>query len=326
MDYGVGHGISGGIYAVFGGLRAVAISDSINGLGLLIGGLLIPVLGLAALGDGNIFAGWGTIVRDIPKKQLDPLGAEGDNIPFGTLFTGMLLLNIYYWCTNQSIVQRTFGAKSLKEGQKGILIATCLKLAGPIYLVLPGIIALQMFGPELRSKTWLTASLVAEVLPPALVGFFGAVIFGAILSSFNSVLHSSSTLFGLDIYRGMIKPEATDEETVRVGKRFGIIMALVAMSLAPFIGKAESLFTLMKMLAIANVPILAIIYGYTNDQRFDKSCQNFAIYWYHSLRFGELRIREFHWSALASRSSHHFRDYLLAHVDPEQGLSAEKVS
>jgi len=252
-------GISGGIYAVFGGLRAVAISDSINGLGLLIGGLLIPVLGLAALGDGNIFAGWGTIVRDIPQ-QLDPLGAEGDNIPFSTLFTGMLLLNIYYWCTNQSIVQRTFGAKSLKEGQKGIIIAACLKLAGPIYLVLPGIIALQMFGPELEKQDLAYPSLVAEVLPPALVGFFGAVIFGAILSSFNSVLHSSSTLFGLDIYRGMIKPEATDEETVRVGKRFGIIMALVAMSLAPFIGKAESLFTLMKMLAaVTNVPILAII-------------------------------------------------------------------
>ena len=172
----------------------------------------------------------------------------------------MLLLNVYYWCTNQSIVQRTFGAKSLKEGQKGILIAACLKLAGPIYLVLPGIIALQMFGPELEKQDLAYPSLVAEVLPPTLVGFFGAVIFGAILSSFNSVLHSSSTLFGLDIYRGMIKPEATDEETVRVGKRFGIIMALVAMSLAPFIGKAESLFTLMKMLAaVTNVPILAII-------------------------------------------------------------------
>ncbi len=252
-------GVAGGIYAVFGGLRAVAISDSINGLGLLLGGLLIPVLGLVALGDGSIIAGWGTIVENIPQ-QLDPIGAEDDNIPFSTLFTGMVLLNVYYWCTNQSIVQRTFGAKSLKEGQKGILIAAFLKLAGPFYLVLPGIIALQMFGPNLAKQDLAYPSLVAEVLPPAFVGFFGAVIFGAILSSFNSVLHSASTLFGLDIYRGMINPDATDEDTVRVGKRFGIVMALVAMSLAPFIGKAESLFTLMKQLAaVTNVPILAII-------------------------------------------------------------------
>ncbi len=252
-------GIAGGIYAVFGGLRAVAISDSINGLGLLIGGLLIPIMGLVALGDGSILAGWGTIVENIPEK-LDPIGKPGENIPFSTLFTGMVLINVYYWCTNQSIVQRTFGAKSMKEGQKGILIASFLKLAGPFYLVLPGIIAYQMFGPNLAKQDMAYPELVAAVLPPALVGFFGAVIFGAILSSFNSILHSSSTLFGLDIYRGMIKPEATDEETVKVGKRFGIIMGLIAMSLAPFIGKAEGLFDLMKKLAaVTNVPILAII-------------------------------------------------------------------
>lgn len=252
-------GIAGGIYAIFGGLRAVAISDSINGIGLLVGGLLVPVLGLAALGDGSILAGWGSIVENIPEK-LDPIGKAGENIPFSTLFTGMVLINVYYWCTNQSIVQRTFGAKSLKEGQKGILIAACLKLAGPFYLVLPGIIAYQMFGPDLAKQDMAYPSLVAAVLPTALVGFFGAVIFGAILSSFNSILHSSATLFGLDIYRGMMRPNATDEETVRMGKRFGIILALIAMSLAPFIGKAEGLFDLMKKLAaVTNVPILAII-------------------------------------------------------------------
>ena len=186
-------GISGGIYAIFGGLRAVAISDSINGLGLLVGGLLVPVLGLVALGGGSMLAGWDVIVENIPEK-LDPIGKPGENIPFSTLFTGMIVINVYYWCTNQSIVQRTFGAKSLKEGQKGILIAACLKLAGPFYLVLPGIIAFQMFGPDLTDKDMAYPSLVTAVLPSYLVGFFGAVIFGAILSSFNSGLHSLSLI------------------------------------------------------------------------------------------------------------------------------------
>jgi SSS family solute:Na+ symporter len=253
-------GISGGIYAIFGGLRAVAISDSINGLGLLIGGLLIPVLGLVALGDGSMLAGWSVIVENIPEK-LDPIGKPGENIPFSTLFTGMIVINVYYWCTNQSIVQRSFGAKSLKEGQKGILIAACLKLAGPFYLVLPGIIAFQMFGPDLADKDMAYPRLVTEVLPSYLVGFFGAVIFGAILSSFNSGLHSCSTLFGLDIYRGMMRPNATDEQTVKAGKYFGFVLALVAMSLAPLIGRADGLFDLMKKLAaVTNVPILAIIF------------------------------------------------------------------
>lgn len=253
-------GIAGGIYAIFGGLKAVAISDSINGIGLMIGGLLIPILGLAALGDGNVFSGVSTIVNNIPEK-LDPVGKEGENIPLSTLFTGMILINVYYWCTNQSIVQRTFGAKSLKEGQKGILIAACLKLAGPFYLVLPGIIAFQMFGPDLAKQDMAYPMLVSKVLPPALVGFFGAVIFGAILSSFNSGLHSCSTLYGLDIYRGIMRPDASDEETVRAGKRFGLILAIIAMALAPLIGGAEGLFDLMKKLAaVTNVPILAIIF------------------------------------------------------------------
>ncbi|MBT6769454.1 MAG: solute:sodium symporter family transporter, partial [Opitutales bacterium] len=91
--------------------------------------------------------------------------------------------------------------------------------------------------------------------------FFGAVIFGAILSSFNSGLHSCSTLFGLDIYRGMMRPDATDEQTVKAGKYFGFVLAVVAMSLAPLIGRADGLFDLMKKLAaVTNVPILAIIF------------------------------------------------------------------
>ena len=117
-----------------------------------------------------------------------------------------------------------------------------------------------MFGPDLERQDLAYPRLVAEVLPKPLVGFFGAVIFGAILSSFNSVLHSASTLFGLDIYRAWINTKATDEETVRVGKTFGIGLALVAMSLAPFIGKAPGMFDLMKRLAaVTDIPILAVV-------------------------------------------------------------------
>ena len=119
-------GVVGGIYAVFGGLRAVAISDSLNGIGLLIAGLIVPCLGLLALGDGDVFAGLNRLGSDHPEK-MNPIGDKTSDLPAATLFTGVALLHLYYWCTNQFIVQRTFGARSLQQGQKGVLFAAAMK-------------------------------------------------------------------------------------------------------------------------------------------------------------------------------------------------------
>jgi solute:Na+ symporter, SSS family len=253
-------GVVGALYAILGGLEAVAISDTLNGAGLLFGGLLIPFLGILALGDGSFFGGIDRLV-DNQRPMLDPIGDSQSNIPFSVLFTGMLVLNLFYWCTNQFIIQRTFGAKSLKEGQKGVLGAAVLKLLGPLYLVLPGVIALELFGPELQNGDLAYPMLVNRVLPPALVGLFSAVMFGAILSSFNSCLHSATTLFGLDIYKNIIKRDATDRQAVKAGKIFGTILAIFAMCVAPFIIRApEGLFTLMKKIgATFNVPIFALV-------------------------------------------------------------------
>lgn len=253
-------GLAGAIYALFGGLKAVALSDSLNGIGLLAGGLLIPFLGIYALGEGSWAEGWQRLVEN-QRPRFEPLGAPDSSIPMSTLFTGMLLLNMYYWCMNQTIVQRTFGARSLAAGQQGLIATGLLKLLGPLYLVLPGIIALELFGPELAEGDLAYPSLVTAVLPPALVGFFGAVLFGAILSSYNSALHSAATLFGLDIYRGAWRPEASDREAVRAGRWFGAGLALAAMLGAPWIANApDGLYLLMRQLAaIFNIPLLAVI-------------------------------------------------------------------
>ncbi len=261
-------GVVGSLYAIFGGLKAVAISDTFNGIGLLIGGLLIPVLGLIVLGNelgggGGFGAGISYLMENHPER-LSPIGKEGENIPFSTLFTGMLLITTYYWCTNQAIVQRTFASKSLAEGQKGVLFAAGMKLLGPLYLVLPGIIAWHMFGDTIKPDDSYGA-LVDKVLPAPLVGFFAAVIFGAILSSFNSSLNSAATLFSIDIYKGWSKKEATDEQMVKAGKLFGIVVAVGAIGLAPMIEVLnekgfDGLFDLMKNLAaLYNIPLLAVV-------------------------------------------------------------------
>lgn len=254
-----GIGIIGSIYAVFGGLKAVAVSDSINAIGLLIGGVLIPIFGLMAIGGGSVFSGIDTLISANPER-FDSTGNPGQEVPFATIFTGMMLVQLFYWGTNQQIIQRALGAKNLVEGQKGLLLAAFLKILGPIILVLPGMIAYHYFDNGLASSDLAYPELVRAVLPKPLVGFFAAVLFGAILSSFNSVLNSSVTLFGIDIYKQHINKDAPENVIVKYGKIFGVCLALAAMFIAPLIADAGSLFNyLQKINGIYSIPIFTII-------------------------------------------------------------------
>jgi len=254
-----GIGIIGSIYAVFGGLKAVAVSDSINAIGLIVGGILIPVFGLMAIGDGSVMAGLDTLMATNPER-FDSTGEAGQEVPFSTIFTGMMLVQLFYWGTNQQIIQRALAAKNLAEGQKGLLLASFLKILGPLILVLPGMIAYHYFDGGLASSDLAYPELVRAVLPKPLIGFFAAVLFGAILSSFNSVLNSSVTLFGIDIYKQHINKEAPEKTVVRYGKIFGVCLALAAMFIAPMIANAGSLFNyLQEINGIYSIPILTII-------------------------------------------------------------------
>lgn len=255
-----GIGIVGSIYAIFGGLKAVAVSDLINAIGLLVGGLMIPFFGLMAIGDGSVSEGVSTLINANPEK-FNAIGGSDSSIPFATIFTGMMLVQLFYWGTNQAIIQRALGAKNLKEGQKGLLLASFIKILGPLIVVLPGIIAFHMFGTTLENPDEAYPMLVTKVLPSYLVGFFAAVLFGAILSSFNSALNSSVTLFGIDIYQSYIKKNATETQVVWAGKKFGIVLAVVSMCIAPLLVYAsDGLFGyLQEANGIYSIPILTII-------------------------------------------------------------------
>ncbi len=302
-------GVVGGIYAIYGGLKAIAVSDTINGVGLLIGGMCIPVYGLIHLGDGSFMEGCSRLVSDAPER-LNPIGASGSNIPWTTLLTGMVLLQLYYWCTNQAIVQRTLGARSLGDGQKGILLAAALKLIGPLYLVLPGVLAWHIFGDALlNSSDQAYPMLVNKVLPVWLTGFFAAVIFGAILSSFNSGLNSAATLFSVDLYKGWLRPSASEEDQVRIGKRFGTIIAIGSIVGAPLISFASGgLFDLMKNLAtLYNIPLLAVIVVGMVSRRVPRGGAYAAIIvgmlfygWFGLVKHNVLFGMPIHWLHLAS--------------------------
>ena len=253
-------GIVGSIYAIFGGLRSVAVSDTLNGVGLLVGGVMIAWLGLDLVGgdDGGPLAGFAKL-REAHPEKFNSLGTAEQDVPFSTLFTGVLLLNLFYWTTNQQIIQRTFGASSLAEGQKGVLYAGVLKVLAPLILVLPGVIAFHLYADRGIANDQAYGTLVNEVLPKPLVGFFAAVLVGAILSSFNSALNSTATLISL----GIVKPFAKnvdDAHLIRAGKTLGALVAVVAMVVAPMLQGQKSIFQyLQTMNALYFIPIFSVV-------------------------------------------------------------------
>ena len=234
----------GAAYAVFGGLRAVAVSDAISGIGVLGVAVLVVILGLAAI-DFDL--------SGIPAERLTLIGDNDSPIPWHTLLTGMIFIQIFYWSTNQTITQRAMAAKSLKEAQKGVLAAAGIRLLiVPMIVVIPGIVAFKLFG-DIGDSAY--GRVVAEVLPPWLAGAFAAMIAAAVLTSFNSVLNSSTTLYVLDIH------ETYFDSKPNVGRMNMIItLVLVALSLVlvPLYQSAESIINLVQQLfGLVSMPILS---------------------------------------------------------------------
>ena len=256
-------GSIGGLYAVFGGLKAVVVSDTINGVGLLIIGLLVPTLGLILLGDGSFIAGL-TTVATTETQKLNAIGGANDPVPFGTIFTGMIFANLFYWGTNQYVIQRTLGAASLAEGQKGVLLSGYFKLLVPFMMMIPGVIAFHLYAnssTQLVSIDLAYPQLVKDVLPVYLSGFFLAVLLGAVFSSFNSLLNSAATLFVLDVYQPLVKRTLLDAQLIRVAKLASIVIALFSFAVAPLLQYApDGLWQIIRIFTgFYNIPVIAVV-------------------------------------------------------------------
>ena len=253
-------GVVGGLYAIFGGLKAVAISDTINGFGLLVIGMLVPILGFIALGDGSFLDGVKT-VSSTHTEKLNAIGGPEDPTPFGTLFTGMIFANLFYWCTNQYVIQRTLGARNLAEGQKGVIFSGFFKILVPFMMMMPGIIAFHLYGGGLQSIDLAFPQLIKDVLPVYMSGFFLAVLLGAVFSSFNSLLNSAATLFCLDVYEPLKKGKVSDTEMIRVAKIASLVIALFSFMVAPLLQYApEGLWQVIRIFTgFYNIPVVAIV-------------------------------------------------------------------
>jgi SSS family solute:Na+ symporter len=234
----------GAAYAVFGGLRAVAVSDTFSGVGVLGLALLVVFLGLRRI-DFDL--------SGIPVERLTMIGGPDSPIPFSTLFTGMIFIQVFYWSFNQTITQRAMAAPSLKEAQKGVMAAAGIRLLiVPLIIAVPGVVAYKLFG-DINDAAY--GRVVAEVLPSWLSGAFAAMMAAAVLTSFNSALNSGAALYVCDIHEKFFEPTPHVRKIATV---LQVGVTALAVGLVPLYSQATSIINLVQQLnGLISMPILS---------------------------------------------------------------------
>lgn len=280
MMYGVmGLGLFAAAYSLYGGLSAVAWTDVVQVVFLVLGGLFTTYLALNTLSDGaGMIAGFKQVIETVPDRFhmiLDKSNPEYINLPgIWVLIGGLWVANLYYWGFNQYIIQRTLAAKSLKEAQKGIVLAASLKLLIPFIVVVPGIAAYVMVNdPEIMARLGDLGQVnvpsagqsdkaypwLLQLLPAGLKGVAFAALTAAIVSSLASMLNSTSTIFTMDVYKQHINKNASEENMVSVGRISAGVALVVACIMAPLLGGIDQAFQfIQEYTGIVSPGILAV--------------------------------------------------------------------
>lgn len=238
-------------YSLYGGLKAVAMTDIIQVVLLVFGGILITWIALGKVSpEGNAVDGFGVLMAELPGKFdmiLSRDNPEYKNLPgIGVLLGGMWIMNISYWGFNQYIIQRALGAKSLKEAQSGILFAAFLKMIMPFIIVIPGIAAAMMVAngtiPELAKPDQAYPTMMAFA-PTGIRGLIFAALIAAIVSSLGSMINSISTIFTMDIVKPLFAKHASEHRLVNIGRGASFSALVIALFLAtPLLGNSPQVF------------------------------------------------------------------------------------
>lgn len=238
-------GVIAAAYTMTGGLRAVAVMETYSGIGVLAIAVLVVVLALNAVD-------W-DIARGVPPERLTMVGAADSPIPFHTLFTGMVFIQIYYWSTNQPITQKAMAAPSVREAQKGVLAAAVVRiLIIPAIVVIPGVVAFQLFG-DIDDAAY--GRLVGEVLPPWLSGVFAAAIAAAVIAHTAAVMNAAVGLYAVDFHEKFVGQVANHW---RLSGIVTVVLTLASVALVPVFESAKSIINLLQQLnGLSSMPILS---------------------------------------------------------------------
>ena len=275
----IGLALFAAAYSLYGGLSAVAWTDIIQVVFLVLGGVVTTYLALDTVSQGEgVIEGLKAIYAAAPDRFemiLDRSNPEYNNLPgIGVLVGGLWVANLYYWGFNQYIIQRTLAAKSLKESQKGILFAAGLKLIIPFIVVIPGIAAYVIVNdPEILASLGSNGAAnipsagsadkaypwLMQFLPTGFKGIAFAALTAAIVSSLASMLNSTSTIFTMDIYKQFINPNASDKQTVKVGRLSAAVALVIGATMAPLLGGIDQAFQfIQEYTGVVSPGILAV--------------------------------------------------------------------
>ena len=229
-------GVLAGGYTIFGGLKAVVWSDFIQGITLFVCGGIGTWLGLQAVG------GFGNLVSENREQFHLILPADHPGLPWTGLIGGIWIAFFFYWGFNQFITQRTLAARSLAHGQKGMMLAGALLVASVLIIVLPGLMAQQLYASAVEKADQSYAIFVKNIMPAGLRGIFFAAIFGALLSSLDSILNSASTIFTMDLYQKFVRPGASEKKLIQVGRFSTTVFVVAGCFAAPLLASFTSIF------------------------------------------------------------------------------------
>ena len=221
-----------GLYTIWGGLKAVAWADLFQGSALIIGGAITMVLGFKAIGVRSFFE------HNADKLHMI-LPKEHSVLPWTALIIGLWIPNFYYWGLNQYICQRTLAAKTLRQGQLGIIFAAALKLLIPFIIIFPGIMSIQLYKDQMTGSGGTDAAyplLIRNLVGPGFRAFIFAAISGAVISSLASMLNSASTIFTMDLFRRHWKKDASEKTLIWTGRVTTAVFVVIGMLIAPKLG------------------------------------------------------------------------------------------
>ncbi len=254
-----------GVYTLFGGLRAVVVTDALQAVLMIGGAALIFWVGLGEVG------GWQALTEGLEAARLRLVKPAGDSFLPWPGILGVILLGFYYWTLNQYFVQRALAARSLDQGRKGALFGGLLKLPNVFLMILPGMIAVVLL-PELKNPDRVFPTLAFELLPLGLRGLVLAALLAAIMSSLDSALNAAASLLTMDFVKPL-RPATSERALLAIGRGFTALLIILAALYAPLIERFGSLFQYFQStLAYLVPPIVAVYLGGLFSARFAPAC------------------------------------------------------
>lgn len=239
-------------YTIPGGLSSVIHTEVLQAIILILGSTLVTLFAL------NEAGGWSEVVKQTDPDMLSLIRPiDDESVPWLGIVLGIPLLGFYYWCTNQSIVQRTLSSKSINEGRKGALLASLLNFPILFIMVLPGIFGLLIY-PNIERPDLILPHLIFGLLPIGIKGLMVTALLAAMASTLSAVLNSASTVFSYD-FMPLIKPNISNKMMVRSGKISALVMIIIASFWAPYIGQFDSIVKYFQsVLAYMAPPVVAV--------------------------------------------------------------------